>query len=121
MRTAEQFGISVTGEIKVDFGKVMERVREIRAEISENDSVYKLSKKYGIDVYLGEAKFYSKHEVQINSKLIQFSKVCIATGGSPKVPEIEGLSDFPFFTSENIFNLTEQPKNLIILGSGPVG
>lgn len=39
VKNASDFGIDVIGEIKVDFGKVMERMRKIRAEISENDSV----------------------------------------------------------------------------------
>lgn len=99
----------------------MERVREVRAQISEHDSVYKLIKKYGVDVYLGEAKFISKGELDVNGKTLQFSKTCVATGGHPYVPEIEGLKDFPYFTSENVFNITEQPKKLIIIGAGPIG
>jgi len=39
VRKASDFGINIKGEIEVDFGKVMERMRKIRAEISENDSV----------------------------------------------------------------------------------
>lgn len=39
VKNSSDFGVYVTGEVKVDFGKVMERMRRIRAEISENDSV----------------------------------------------------------------------------------
>lgn len=99
----------------------MERVREVRAQISEHDSVYKLIKKYGVDVYLGDAVFISKGEIAVNGKTLQFAKSCVATGGHPFVPDIEGLNDFPFFTSENIFNITEQPKKLVIIGAGPIG
>lgn len=38
IRTASEFGIGITGEVTVDFPKVMERMRKIRAEISEMDS-----------------------------------------------------------------------------------
>jgi pyruvate/2-oxoglutarate dehydrogenase complex dihydrolipoamide dehydrogenase (E3) component len=51
----------VTGEVKVDFGKVMERMRKIRAEISENDSVERFHKFLGVDTFLGEAKFVGKN------------------------------------------------------------
>lgn len=37
------------------------------------------------------------------------------------MPEIDGLTDFPYFTSENVFNLTQQPKNMLIVGAGPIG
>jgi pyruvate/2-oxoglutarate dehydrogenase complex dihydrolipoamide dehydrogenase (E3) component len=99
----------------------MERVRQVRAHISEHDSVYKFAKKYGIDIYLGEAKFISPKEIEVNGKVLQYAKACIATGGRPSIPEISGIEDFPYFTSENIFNITEQPKNLLVIGTGPIG
>lgn len=39
VKTASEFGVNIKGEVEIDFGKVMERMRKIRAEISENDSV----------------------------------------------------------------------------------
>jgi len=74
VRHASQYGVEVSGEVKINFAKVMERMRKIRAEISEHDSVYKLIKKYGIDVYLGEAVFTDKKEISVNGKALQFSK-----------------------------------------------
>jgi pyruvate/2-oxoglutarate dehydrogenase complex dihydrolipoamide dehydrogenase (E3) component len=55
--TAAEFGIKIRGEVEIDFGKVMERMRKIRAEISENDSVERFHKFLGIDTFLGDAKF----------------------------------------------------------------
>lgn len=119
-KTAQSFGIK-NGEVEVDFPKVMERVREIRAKISHADSVHKLAKKYGIDVFLGHAKFTSPNEIEVNGKTLQFSKAWIATGASPLIPDIEGLNDSPYLTSENVFNITEQPKKLLVIGAGPIG
>ena len=68
---AEKFGIHV-GEVKVDFGKVMERMRKIRAEISENDSVERFHKFLGADTYLGDAKFLSPNSVLINGQTLTF-------------------------------------------------
>jgi len=121
VRNSEKYGIMFEGELKVDFGKVMERMRKVRAEISEHDSVYKFIKKYGIDMYLGDAKFINKNEIEVNGQTLQFAKCSIATGGHPYVPEIAGLSDFPYLTSENVFNIIEQPKHLVIIGVGPIG
>ena len=47
--------------MEVDFAQVMERVRKIRAEISENDSVERFHKFLGVDTFLGEAKFIGKN------------------------------------------------------------
>jgi len=52
-KDSERFGIKIKGEVEVDFVKVMERVRHVRAEISEMDSVERFSNFLGIDVFLG--------------------------------------------------------------------
>ena len=54
---ASAFGIKINGTVDVDFGLVMERMRRIRAEISENDSVERFHKFLGADTFLGDAKF----------------------------------------------------------------
>lgn len=50
----------------------MERMRKIRAEISENDSVQRFHKFLGVDVYLGDAKFTGKNEVTVNGQKLKF-------------------------------------------------
>ena len=57
----------------------------------------------------------------VNGQTLKFKKACIATGGRPLIPDIEGLKDVPYFTSDSIFNLTEQPRDMLIIGSGPIG
>lgn len=54
-KTAHKFGVHITGEIKVDFAQIMDRMKKIRAEISENDSAQRFSKFMGCDVFLGHA------------------------------------------------------------------
>lgn len=49
--------------MKVDFGKVMERVRRIRAGISHHDSADRFSKDLGVEVFIGRGKFASKNSV----------------------------------------------------------
>lgn len=86
MKNSEEFGIRVNGSVEVDFGKVMERMRRIRASIAENDSVERFHKFLGVDTYLGHAKFVGKNEVEINGKKLKFLKCAIATGGRPRIP-----------------------------------
>lgn len=49
-KNAEQFGIEVS-EVKVDFGKIMERMRKLRARISHHDSCKRYASELGVDVY----------------------------------------------------------------------
>lgn len=120
-KTASKFGVEIQGEIKVDFPAIMKRMKQIRADISDNDSAQRFSKNMGVDLYLGHAKFTGDHNVEINGKVISFTKACVATGGRPNIPDIEGLKDVKYYTSDNIFNLTEQPKKMLIVGAGPIG
>lgn len=106
-RTAEEFGIEIEGEIKVNFTKIMERMRKIRAQISENDSAKRFSTNLGVDMYMGNAKFTGRNTVEVNGKTLTFNKACIATGGRPNIPDLEGIYTVPFHTSDNIFNLTQ--------------
>lgn len=86
-RTAEEFGIEIEGEITVNFKTVMERMRKIRAQISENDSAKRFSTTLGVDIYMGNAKFTSRNTVEVNGQELTFNKACIATGGRPNIPD----------------------------------
>ena len=103
-KNASKYGLK--GHFEVDFEAVMEWVRMIRCSISKNDSVEWMTKIFGIDVYLGEGKFIDKQTIRVNDKELKFEHACIATGSRPKIPPIKGLKTIPYFTSENIFNIT---------------
>lgn len=83
----------------------MERVRKVRAEIAENDSVERFHKFMGVDTYLGNAKFVGKNQVEVNGQTLTFKKCTIATGGRPYIPPIPGLNSVPYYTSDTIWNV----------------
>lgn len=74
VKESEKYGVAIAGDVKIDFARVMQRVREVRAEISEHDSVYKFASKYKLDIFLGDAKFVSKDEIEVNNKRLKYSK-----------------------------------------------
>eukprot|EP01084_Bolivina_argentea_P298950 515273_1 len=114
-------GVDIEGTVKVDFRKVMERMRKLRADISRHDSAERFSKTLEVDVYLGHGIFTSPSTVQINDKTLKFKKAVIATGGSPVLPAIPGLKEAPYLTNYSIFNLTNLPPRMSVIGAGPIG
>lgn len=76
-----------------------------------------------IRIERGHVEFIDPHTVEINGKRLTGEKVLIATGSRPVAPDIEGLDQVPYLTSdlltvdENI-ELTELPKSLLIVGGG---
>ncbi len=120
MRDAENFGGQVPGEIGIGFPTVMERMRRLQARLSRAVSAQRLSEA-GVDVYFGEARFAGSDTVAVAGEVLRFSKALIATGARPLAPPIPGLAEAGYLTNENVFNLTECPRRLLVIGGGPVG
>ncbi len=120
MRDAERYGAQVPGDIRVDFPTVMARVRRIRAHLSGEDSARRLTRK-GIDVFFGEARFSAAGTVLVGDEVLRFEKALIATGASPLIPPIPGLAEAGCINSQNVFNLTELPRRVMVIGGGPLG
>ncbi len=107
-------------DTKEFFRKAMESLRRKRADISSHDSARRFTD-LGMDVFLGDARFTGTNTVEVGGKILPFRKACIATGARASAPPIPGLKDVPFLTNENLFNLTELPERLTIIGAGPIG
>ncbi|MGH9711824.1 MAG: mercuric reductase [Candidatus Acidiferrales bacterium] len=120
VREAPSFGISAQSGDQVDFPRVMERMRRLRAQISANDSVARFSK-LGAEVYLGDAKFAGKHEIEIDGRRLSFSKAIIATGARAASLDLSGLVEAGYLTNETVFSLERLPKTLLVIGTGPIG
>ena len=119
-RRAIQFGVRGTEAATVDFPALMARLRRLRAQISENDSVARFQK-LGVDVFLGQARFTGADAVEVDGQRLRFRRAIIATGACAARPEIPGLADVGYFTNETIFGLTELPARLGVIGAGPAG
>ena len=98
----------------------MQRMRRIRARISRVDSVHRLSAA-GVDVFFGEARFTGADALSVDGTTLRFSKAVIATGARPDTPSIPGLAEAGYLTNENVFDLTELPRRLLVIGGGPLG
>lgn len=120
VRDAGRYGINVPGSVSVDFAKVMERMRGVRAEIAPHDSAKRFTD-LGVDVYFGEARFTEANTLEIGGQTLVFSKALIATGSHAHVIPFEGLAEAEYLTNESVFNLTEQPERLAVIGGGPIG
>jgi pyruvate/2-oxoglutarate dehydrogenase complex dihydrolipoamide dehydrogenase (E3) component len=60
MGAAAAYGIQPV-DVRVDFERVMERMRRLRAELSAKDSARRYRDELGVDVLIGEARFTSQH------------------------------------------------------------
>ncbi len=121
VRDAGRFGINVPDGVEVDFGAVMARMRELRARISVVDGAATFRDQKGVDVFLGQGRFTGPNTIQVGDSVLRFKKAVIATGARAAEIPIDGLSDAGYLTNENVFELTERPPRLIVIGGGPIG
>ena len=123
-RRAGEFGVR-TGDVSANFPEVIARVHALREQIYEEADAPEIYEKMGIDVKQGTARFTNPGTIEITSdgttERFSARRFIIATGGRAFIPPIRGLRDAPFLTNETIFELTEQPRRLIVLGAGPIG
>lgn len=120
VRESGDFGVNVPAGTTADFGRVMERMRQLRADISPHDSA-KRFRELGVDVFLGQGKFIGSDAIEVAGQTLRFAKGVIATGARAAAPPIPGLKDVPYLTNETLFSLTELPKRFGIIGAGPIG
>lgn len=107
-------------DIHLDFNEVTSQVNQAIQSIAPHDSAERY-RKMGIHVIQGYGQIMGPHRIKVNDQIITAKKIVIASGSSPLIPAIPGLKDVVYYTNENIFNLKEKPKHLIIIGSGPIG
>lgn len=118
-KRANEFGFEAL-PAKFEFSKIMERVQRVVQEIEPHDSVKRYTD-MGVECFAGNAKIRSPYEVEVDGKVLTTKNIVIATGASPLVPQIPGLAEVAYLTSDNVWNLRELPKRLIVLGGGPIG
>jgi len=121
VRAARELGLGVPAERLPDFGAAMERMRRIRARISREDSAARYRDEFGVDVYLGRARFAGPGTLDVDGTELRFKKAVIATGARAAAPPVEGLAETGYLTNETVFELTERPRRLAVIGAGPIG
>lgn len=119
IKRSNEFGINVS-ESNVDFAAVMERVQSVISKIEPHDSVERFES-LGVECIEGEARITSPWTVEINGKILSALSIIIATGARPFVPPIKGIDQVDYLTSDNLWDIRELPKRLVVLGGGPIG
>jgi pyruvate/2-oxoglutarate dehydrogenase complex dihydrolipoamide dehydrogenase (E3) component/uncharacterized membrane protein YdjX (TVP38/TMEM64 family) len=124
IRTAAAFGIA-PAEPQVRFGEVVERIHRIIAEIAPADSVERYTR-LGVDVRKGHAVLVDPWTVEIDGgERLTARAIVIAAGGEPSVPDIPGLAESGYLTSDSMWAALRGreavPARVAIVGGGPIG
>lgn len=124
-KEAAKYGLTISMD-SVDTGKIMEHVDQVRKEVYEDADKPEIFEKMGIEVVHGDASFVNDHTVKIiDSKglvrEITGRYIFICTGAKAFIPPIPGVDEVEVLTNESLFEIKNLPKQLVIIGAGPIG
>ena len=120
VREAADFGVDARID-QIDPVRVFGHVKSVIKAIEPMDSVERFEG-LGVRVIPEAGRFASPNEVETASgDRIAARRFVIATGSSAFAPPIEGLADTPHMTNETVFEQTDIPRRLIVVGGGPIG
>ena len=128
MRNGDVYGLNKV-EPEYSFKAVMQRVQDIIATIEPHDSVERYTG-LGVDVVKGYATIFDPWTVEIKredgeTQRLTTRSIVIATGGRPLIPDLPGLEDVGYVTSDTLWEefgqMDDIPERMIVLGGGPIG
>jgi mycothione reductase len=111
-----KFGIEARIE-RVNFSEVMERMSTlVREDIQRIGNA--LEAVESVDYYRASAEFTAPYELRVDGETIRSKRILLCLGSRPAVPEVPGLEETGYHTSDSILQIRTLPKSLTILGGG---
>jgi dihydrolipoamide dehydrogenase len=115
-KEAAKLGLT-PAQLQVNMGKVSEYIQGVIGRVAEGEKVYT----EGVTVKFGQVSFKSPTELVLNGETFTSRNTLLATGSHPIKPKVEGLEETGYLTNEDVFDLTNLPASIVIVGGGPVG
>ncbi|MCF0210616.1 MAG: dihydrolipoyl dehydrogenase [Bacteroidales bacterium] len=120
---AAEYGIEITGEVKPNFQKIVERSRGVADAM--NKGVEFLMKKANVEVIFGQAMLTKDKTIEVTSsegiQIVEADKIILATGAHSRVlPNLPQDGKYIIGYREAM-TLPEQPKSMVVVGSGAIG
>ena len=118
-RRAADYGVE-SGAVKVDMPQVKAR-KDALVERSTSSLEKWLSTLPNVHVFRGQARFIASRTVTVGAETLTAERVFIDVGGRPYVPELPGVRQVPYLTSESMMDVDFVPAHLLIIGGSYVG
>ena len=117
-------GIKVKGELELDYAKAVKAKDKAVKQLVNGVTGLLGSNEITMYQGMGTVKAGNKIEVAAENgdiETIEYGKLILATGSSPKMPPIPGADLEGVMTSEGFLSITEVPEKLVVIGAGVIG
>lgn len=120
VRNSTQYGLEGdNSSFTINMKKIQDRKQRVVQEMV--DGVNVLLKKNGVEVMIGEGVLVDKNTIMIGDDKINATNIIIATGSSPIMLNVPISEKMTLYKSDEILNLTEIPKTIVVIGGGIIG
>lgn len=124
-RKSSEYGISVEGEVKPDITKIVERSREVAAQMSKG--IEFLLKKNGVTVICGEGSLEDKGVIRVKpadggeAVMYGASHIILATGSRASMLPFAPIDGKKIIGYREALVPAAIPASLAVIGSGAIG
>jgi mycothione reductase len=113
---AHSLGVHASVE-SIDFDMMKQRMWKMVLE-SRHHMEEGIKETENLDFYNKRCAFVSDHTIKVGDEQVKADKIFLVSGARTLIPPIKGLENVEFLDNTNVFDLTQPPKDLIILGGG---
>ena len=118
-RDSQRLGVR-SMQAELHWPDVQARIRDVIRKIEPHDSPERYQG-MGVDVIEGTARLVSPWEVDVGGKRLSARSIVLATGAEPLIPDLPGIENIDYLTSDTLWDMQELPERLLVLGGGPIG
>ncbi|OAN61565.1 FAD-containing oxidoreductase [Sphingomonas sp. TDK1] len=119
-RRAADFGVTIPGEVGIDFAKVRARAEKITVDSRASLRRW-IDGMANCTLFFGHARFESPHRVRVADEVLEADRIFLNVGGRAMVPDMPGVQDVPFLTNSSMFKLDAVPRHLVVVGGSYIG
>ena len=116
IKEAEKLGIKAKIE-EIDFPAIMKRTRKFVDE-DRHPMERAIEHVHGLTYYPVQGEFISDYTMKVGDETIQGEHIFLVSGARPMIPPIKGIDKVEYITSREVWDLTEAPSSMIIVGGG---
>ncbi len=116
-RHGERLGLDLSFN-GADWPKIRDRVFDRIDPIAAGGEQYRVEECGNVTVFKGEGKFIGPKRLAVNDEIITADTILVAAGARSFTPDVPGLAETGYHTSDTIMRVDELPEHLIVLGGG---
>jgi len=97
-----------------------EMITAVNNEVTRLNGIYqRMVDTAQVKIFRHHARLLDAHTIEVGDEKVTAERILIAVGGRPVKPDIPGIEHA--ITSDGMFELKTQPKQMVILGGGYIG